>query len=121
MSASVSLLGTTWEFAMTNATQGWTWSTGVPAPTTVTLNQGSAEWIVEDPNGCSPTCETLAQFTPVTFSAANATQSGIGGTISGFPAAAEQIVSQNSSTVYAAPGPLNAAGDGFTDTWYANQ
>ncbi|HLW95814.1 MAG TPA: G1 family glutamic endopeptidase [Solirubrobacteraceae bacterium] len=120
ISASVTLVGTTWEFAMTDATRNWTFSTGVASPSGVTLNQGSAEWIVEDPNGCTPSCETLAQFTPVTFSGASATETGAGGTISAFPAAADQIVSSDASTVYAAPGPLSAAGDSFTDTWYAN-
>ena len=120
ISASVTLVGTTWEFAMIDATHDWAFSTSVPSPPGVTLNQGSAEWIVEDPNGCSPNCETLAQFTPVTFSGASATETEAGGTISAFPAAADQIVSSDGSTVYAAPGPLSAAGDSFTDTWYAN-
>jgi hypothetical protein len=120
ISASVTLVGTTWEFAMTDATRNWTFSMSVPSPTDVTLNQGSAEWIVEDPDGCSPNCQTLAQFSPVTFSGASATETGAGGTISAFPAAADQIVSSDGSTVYAAPGPLSAAGDSFTDTWYAN-
>lgn len=120
MSGSVTLAGTTWEFAMSDSTHHWNFSTAVPSPPGVTLNQGSAEWIVEDPNGCSPNCETLAQFTPVTFSGASATETGAGGTISAFPAAADQIVATDGTTVYAAPGPLSAAGDSFTDTWYAN-
>ena len=120
ISASVSLVGTTWEFAMTDSTHNWTYSTSAPSPPGVTLNQGSAEWIVEDPNGCTPACEPLAQFSPVTFSGASATESGAGGTISAFPAAADQIVSSDGTTVYAAPGPLSAAGDSFTDTRYGN-
>jgi hypothetical protein len=120
ISASVTLVGTTWEFAMTDSTHHWTFSTSAPTPPGVTLNQGSAEWIVEDPNGCSPNCETLAQFSPVTFSNASATENGAGGVISTFPAAADQLVASDGTTVYAAPGPLSAAGNTFTDTWYAN-
>ena len=120
MTGTVTLVGSNWDFAMSDSTQHWTWSTSVPSPTNVTLNQASAEWIVEDPNGCNPTCDTLAQFTPVTFSAASATENGSGGTISAFPAAADQIVSSDGSSVYSAPGPLSASGDGFTDVWYGN-
>jgi hypothetical protein len=120
MTGSVALVGSNWDFAMSDATAHWTWSTVVPSPSGVVLNQGSAEWIVEDPNGCSPSCPTLAQFTPVTFSAANATENGTGGTISAFPAAADQIVSSDGSSVYSAPGPLSANGDSFTDVWYGN-
>jgi hypothetical protein len=40
--------------------------------------------------------------------------------ISTFPAAADQLVASDGTTVYAAPGPLSAAGNTFTDTWYAN-
>jgi hypothetical protein len=117
LTASTSLSGTAWVFTMTDATQNWTFSDDVAAPTPPPA-QTSAEWIVEDPNGCTPQCQTLADFAPVTFTSATATANGQSGPISSFPSGPLQIV--GGSTVFAAPGALSQAGNAFTDTWYAN-
>ncbi len=55
---------------------------------------------------------------PVSFTGATATGNGQTGPISSFPFTALQIT--GGSTVFAAAGPLDVTGDGFTDTWYAN-
>jgi hypothetical protein len=81
------------------------------------MSQGSAEWMVEDPNGCSPQCDVLAQYSPVTFSHATATGGGLTGPISSFPVTVMEI--DQNSTLLATSGQLNATGDGFTDTWLA--
>jgi len=120
ITASVGLSGSIWLFDLADATKGWTTSIPVASPTPSPA-QASAEWIVEDPpTSCDPQCTpgTLADFSPVTFSGATATGNGRTGPISSFPFTAMQIT--GGSTVFAAPGPLDATGDGFTDTWYAN-
>jgi hypothetical protein len=117
LTASTSLSGSFWVFTMTDATQNWIFSQDVPAPTPPPA-QISAEWIVEDPDGCTPQCQTLADFAPVTFTNATATANGHSGPISSFPSGPLQIV--GGSTVFAAPGALSPAGNAFTDTWYDN-
>lgn len=116
MSGSVSLTGSNWVLTLADATQNWTFETQIAAPAGG-LSQGSAEWMVEDPNGCTPQCETLAPFSPVQFSGATATANGQSGPISGFPATA-MVIDQNSA-VLATPSPIDATGGGFTDTWLA--
>jgi Peptidase A4 family len=117
LTASTSLSGTSWVFTMTDATRNWNFSEDVPGSTPPPA-QSSAEWIVEDPNGCTPQCQTLADFAPVTFTNATATANGQSGPISSFLSGPLQIV--GGSTVFAAPGALSQAGNAFTDTWYAN-
>jgi hypothetical protein len=116
MTGSVSLSGTTWLLTLADTTQNWTFETQIASPTPG-LSQGSAEWMVEDPDGCSPQCQTLAQYSPVQFSRATATASGLTGPISSFPLTVMEI--DQNSTQLATSGPLNATGDGFTDTWLA--
>jgi hypothetical protein len=116
MTGSVSLSGTTWLLTLADTTQNWTFATQIASPTPG-LSQGSAEWMVEDPDGCSPQCQTLAQYSPVQFSHATATANGLTGPISSFPLTVMEI--DQNSTQLATSGPLNATGDGFTDTWLA--
>jgi hypothetical protein len=116
MTGSVSLSGTTWLLTIADATQNWSSETQIAQPTPG-MSQGSAEWMVEDPNGCSPQCDVLAQYSPVTFSHATATGGGLTGPISSFPVTVMEI--DQNSTLLATSGQLNATGDGFTDTWLA--
>jgi hypothetical protein len=119
ITASVSVAGSTWFLAITDANR-WSWSIDIPSPP-IPLSDASAEWIVENPaTSCDPQCTfgTLADFSPVTFTGATATGNGQSGPISSFPYTAVQIT--GGPTVFAAPGPVDATGDGFTDTWYAN-
>jgi hypothetical protein len=116
MTGSVSLSGSTWLLTLADATQNWTSQTPIASPTPA-LSQASAEWMVEDPNGCSPQCETLAQYTPVQFSGASASADGQTGPISSFPSTA-MAMDQN-STLLAGLGPLDATGADFTDSWLA--
>jgi len=112
MTGSVTLTGSTWVLALSDSTQHWNFQIAIASPSPQ-LSQDSAEWMVEDPNGCSP-CQPLAQFSPVQFSAASATVNGQTGSISSFPSVAMAI--DQGSTLLSAPGSLDAAGDGFTDT-----
>ncbi len=116
MTGSVSLSGTTWLLTLSDATQNWNSETQIAQPTPG-LSQGSAEWMVEDPNGCSPQCDVLAQYSPVQFSHASATGGGLTGPISSFPLTVMEI--DQNSTLLATSSQLNATGDGFTDTWLA--
>ncbi|MGA3360928.1 MAG: G1 family glutamic endopeptidase [Solirubrobacteraceae bacterium] len=116
MTGSVSLSGSTWLLTLTDATQDWTSQTAIASPTPE-LSQASAEWMVEDPNGCSPQCETLAQYSPVQFSGASASADGQTGSIASFPSTA-MAMDQN-STLLASLGPLDATGADFTDSWLA--
>ncbi len=117
ISGSVSLVGSNWEFAM-NDGQNWVFSQSVTSPTPPP-GQSSAEWIVEDPEECSP-CEQppLTDFAPVRFSGATAEVNGQTSPISSFDVTALQIA--NGSTVLASPGPLDSTGEVFTDDWFAN-
>jgi hypothetical protein len=117
MTGSVSVSGSTWQLSLGDLTANWSFSIQFPSPAGG-LSQGSAEWMVEDPDGCVPQCQTLAQYSPVQFASATATENGQGGPISAFPATALQIV-QN-STLLSAPAVLDPTGDGFTDSWYAS-
>lgn len=116
MTGSVSLSGTTWLLSLADANANWNFSIQFPSPSGG-LSQGSAEWMVEDPDGCTPQCQTLAQYSPVQFTSATATENGQGGPISAFAATTLQI--EQNSTLLSAPGALDATGDGFTDNWYA--
>ncbi len=116
MTGTISLSGSTWQLALSDATRNWTFQTQFASPASG-LSQASAEWMVEDPNGCSPQCETLAQFSPVQFAGASATANGVTGPISSFPLVAMSI--DQNSTLLASSGPLDATGDGFTDSWLA--
>lgn len=114
MSGSVALSGSTWVLTLSDATQNWTFQAQFASPTPQ-LSQGSAEWMVEDPDGCTPQCQPLSQFSPVQFTAAAAAVNGQSEPISNFPLTAVQI--DQNSTPLATPGLLTA--DGFTDTWLA--
>lgn len=119
INATVSLSGSSWLFTVadTNTTSHWTFETGVAAPSPAPA-QSSAEWIVEDPDGCDPQCQTLSDFSPVRFTGATATADGKTGPISSFPLTALQIT--GGPTVFTSPGALDTIGEDFTDTWYAN-
>ncbi len=114
ITASVSITGSTWLLALADITQNWNFQAQFPSPTPA-LSQGSAEWMVEDPDGCSPQCQVLSQFTPVQFSHADATLGTQTADISGFPLTQMEI-DQNSARL-AFAGPLDQSGDGFTDSW----
>jgi hypothetical protein len=116
MTGSVSVSGSTWQLSLADLTANWTFSIQIGSPAGG-LSQGSAEWMVEDPDGCVPQCQTLAQYSPVQFTAATATENGDGGPISAFAATALAI--EQNSTLLSAPGALDATGDGFADSWYA--
>jgi hypothetical protein len=83
--------------------------------------RSSAEWIEEAPSS-SRGVLPLAQFTPVTFSNAQATIGGTTGVINN-AAWAGQVEAINmvsrSGVVEASTGPLNALGNGFTVTYGA--
>jgi len=119
MSGSVSISNSTWQLSLADSTQNWTFQTSIASPTPG-LSQSSAEWMVEDPDGCTPQCQTLAQFSPVQFSSAAAALDGQSQSspISSFPLTSLQI--DQNSTLLSTPGALSVAGDGFTDTWLAS-
>jgi hypothetical protein len=119
MSASVSVVDNVWTLAISDSTKGWSY---VPTQTiTFPANQESAEWIVERPEVCDPKCAltALADFGSVTFTSATATDNGTSGSISAFSASAIEMLANNNTTALAAPGPLSASGESFTDNWDA--
>jgi hypothetical protein len=122
MSASVSVdvtvNGDVWTLAISDATAGWSYSTPV---TWNGAAQSSAEWIGERPEICSNTCAlaSLADFGSLSFSSASATGNGTTGSISAFADGPLDMVG-NSNDLLATPGPLDPAGDAFTDIWNAS-
>jgi hypothetical protein len=115
MTGAVSVSGQIWQLTLTDATQGWNFQTQLASPAGG-LSQNSAEWMVEDPDGCQPQCQQLAEYSPVRFTAATATLGGDSEPIAGFPATAMQI--EQGANVLAAPGPLDSTGTAFTDSWF---
>jgi hypothetical protein len=114
MSASVSVAGNEWTLAISDLTKGWNYKTS-PA-ITFSAAQESAEWIVERPEVGSDKTVPLADFGSVTFT--NATVNGTSDPISEFTPLSIGMVG-NGSTFLAAPGPLSASGENFTDNWEA--
>ncbi|MGH2850295.1 MAG: G1 family glutamic endopeptidase [Solirubrobacteraceae bacterium] len=114
ITASVRLVGSTWQFVIADPTAGWNFQTAVPSPTPAPA-QSSAEWIAERPT-VSGTYSLLTDFSAVTFTQASATANGRSGTLSSFSWAPIEMLG---SHVLATPGSLNQTGDGFTDTWLA--
>ena len=118
ITASVSVSGSSWTLSINDSA----WSS--PYSTSISFSgasKASAEWIVERPEVCSPSCllTSLADFGSVTFTSATATDNGTGGSISAFSASAIEMLANNRTTVLAAPGPLGASGENFTDDWEA--
>jgi hypothetical protein len=116
MSASVSVVGTTWTLAIADSTRGWSFSTHVA----FSAARSSAEWIVERPELCGSSCSlaSLATFSTVTISNATASTATIpNGAINSFPNLAIEMVSANTSAVLALPSALSSSGQAFTDTW----
>jgi len=118
ISASVSVTNNSWTLSITDSSShGWTYS----ATFSFSAAQSSAEWIVERPEICRfifCSLASLTDFGTVTFSSASTTTTTASGTISSNPDALIEMV--NGQTVLAQPGPLDAAGDSFTDTWKAS-
>jgi hypothetical protein len=115
ISVSVSLVEKQWIFALEDSTAGWKVTVPIaqrdPPPA-----QASAEWIVEAPGICASPCVTasLTATTPVTFTNARATQTGVTGTISSWPDRAFAIESGIKSLDEVTP--LDSAGTSFTVT-----
>jgi hypothetical protein len=115
MTASVSLSGSTWTLAIADTTRDWNYSIDIASPSPAP-EQSSAEWIAERPElGSSLTA--LSDFGSVSFTGASATDGTTSGPISAF---SFQPIEMNGSTLLAAPGALDPAGESFTDNWYAS-
>jgi Peptidase A4 family len=80
----------------------------------------SAECVVEAPADPGSGQYPLAHFTPWTAEGATVKTAGQSGTISTFPDFFITMKSSAPPVVLAEPGPLNHAGDSFTDTWLAS-
>ena len=114
MSASVSVVDNEWTLEISDSTHVWSYT----APTiTFSADQESAEWIVERPEVGNDSGVPLANFGSVTFT--NATVNGTSDPISAFTALSIEMTANNGSTILAAPGPLSASGENFTDNWDA--
>jgi hypothetical protein len=114
MTASITVSASNWTLAISDTTQGW--SDSIPITWSGSA-QTSAEWIGERP-GIGGGLAHLSNFTNISFTSASAADTGTSGPISSF--AFDPIEMFNSSTLLAAPGPLDATGQSFGDTWYAS-
>jgi hypothetical protein len=115
ISASVSIANSTWTLTVTNHTEPWVFTFTTPN-TSPGLDQSSAQVVVEGPP-LTDSAHTLANFTPVSFTASTATLYGQSGPIGSFFPIILNMV--NGSTPRANVGPLDASGD-FTDSWASN-
>ena len=82
----------------------------------------SAEWVAERPGGYSGNggLYPMPNFGTWTDAYSSVTANGVTGTISSFPDE-EMTMVNNQGKVLAQPGPLNAAGTVFRDTWKATE
>jgi uncharacterized repeat protein (TIGR02543 family) len=119
MRGSVSYASGTWTLAIADTTAGWSYSIPIATPSPPPA-QLSAEWIMETPEVCNPTCglEPLSDFGSVTFSNASVTSNGTVGTIAANPFSARATV--NGSDLLMIPGQLNDNGTSFAITWDAS-
>ncbi|MGH3155735.1 MAG: G1 family glutamic endopeptidase, partial [Streptosporangiaceae bacterium] len=117
ITASVTRVGTKYTLKVvdsTNPDNSFTKYRYCPAKTCV---DSSAEWVAEAPAGTSGQYP-LAEFSNWQPQGATVTSATKSGTISSFPD--YFITMDDSNTVLALPGPLNEAGNKFTDTWKAS-
>lgn len=119
ITAKVSLSGTTWTLALSDATHPWAFATNIASPSPAP-SQASAEWISERPEVCASSCAlaSLANFGAVSFTGATASGAHTTGGISAFSSSPIEMV--NGSDVLSAPGALTSSGANFTDTWFAS-
>jgi hypothetical protein len=119
MAAIVSELAGIWTLSLADTTKSWTYQTAINFPT---APQSSAEWIVERPSVCSPSCTplTLANFGAVTFTGSNAVSTGASQPASRFRAFGVEMTSSSGSTVLDNIGPLDVSGQSFTATYLSS-
>ncbi len=115
MTASVSIVGSTWTLAIADTTAGWSYSVEIASPSPAP-NRSSAEWILERPEVGS-SLAALSDFASASFTGANASDKATSGPISAF---SYRPLEMDESTLLAAPGALDPSGEGFADTWYAS-
>ena len=119
LTASVTRSGTSYTLAMTSSA-GWTFST------TQTGNDAnsSAEWIAEAPDICILVlCSNthLSNFGTMNFSSAEAATGGALQPVSSFTTNSgphDITMTTTTGQTRALPSALNAAGNGFSDTWH---
>jgi hypothetical protein len=119
MSASVSYAASAWTFTLLNSTEHWTFSTTAAEPSPPP-GQSSAEWIVEAPQVCTPTCaqSAVADFGTVTFTNASAIANGSPISLVNPSGVADVVVNTADTEVLTSPGPLSDQGSSFTVSWY---
>ncbi|GEM_PF-6874989 len=103
--------GSQFQFTLQDLSSGQSSSTARTSP----ASRDSAEWVLEVPNGTSP---SLANFGAFTFTAASAAIGGHSGAINDhtWKSAPMTMVDQNDQP-RATPSSLDAGGDGFDLTW----
>jgi hypothetical protein len=116
MTGAVSVTGSNWTLALSDATQGWSFSIPI---TWSGPQQATAEWIVERPGlWGQPALPCLSDFGTATFTGASATDAAGSGPISSF--ANEPVYMFDGNTMLAAPGQLDPTGQSFSDSWEAS-
>jgi hypothetical protein len=115
--ASVTRTGTKYVLKVSDTTTPGNTFTKYQNCAVKTCANASAEWVAEAPadtGGQYP----LAEYTPWTVQGAAVKTTGKSGTISTFP---DYVITMTGLTdTLAKPGPLNRAGNSFTDTWMAS-
>ncbi len=116
ISAQVAASGSTFTLTLTNATQGWTFTTNEnvsPMPP-----EASAEWIAESPQACAKkNCGNaqLTDFGSLSFSGASANGQGISSP--SFVDHAITMEKRKGKVVRASPSALSVDGSAFNVTW----
>jgi Peptidase A4 family len=118
--ASVNESNGVWTLALADPSESppWNYSTMIDF---ASASQSSAEWIVERPELCDPSCSltALADFGNVAISDAQAATIGSPTSILAFSSSELNMVSNSGSTLLDESGALDPSGENFTVTWEA--
>lgn len=116
IAASVVRSGTSYALKVTDSTTSGNNVSETETCSAAKCKDTSAEWIAEAPSG-SKGIYPLSDFGTWTPSSDDVTGGGKSGTISSFTDDSITMVNGTTGKTEAKPGPLNSAGNEFTDTW----
>lgn len=116
MTATVSVVATTYTLAITDNSKGWSFS--IPVVWSVPT-RSSAEWVVERPS-VGGQLASLTNFGVTGFSGATASTGGSPESISALGGFGVEMTNNAVSTMLALPGSLTSGGQSFNDTFYGS-
>jgi hypothetical protein len=123
ITTSVSETSSVWTFVVTDTSTHHTNWTFTSSPITFSASQSSAEWIIERPEICDPSCSlsSLADFGTTGESDASTTTAHLtDAPIDAFSSVDIEMINTADTYALAVPSALGSGGNNFTDTWEAS-